>query len=99
MGNTGSGKSCSVAGLIRWSLDAAFSQREKDGRKGPPNARFLVLDPNGGYRSTFSDIDDVRIFQVVPDEEGEPLRVPAWIWNSREWAAVRRRLRAHSGPC
>lgn len=87
LGNTGSGKSCSVAGLIRWSLDAAFSQREKDGREGPPNARFLVLDPNGEYRSTFSDVDDVRIFQVVPDEEAEPLRVPAWIWNSREWAA------------
>jgi hypothetical protein len=28
-----------------------------------------VLDPNGEYRSTFSDVDDVRIFQVVPDEE------------------------------
>jgi hypothetical protein len=28
LGNTGSGKSCSVAGLIRWSLDAAKKQRK-----------------------------------------------------------------------
>ncbi len=27
LGNTGSGKSCSVAGLIRWSMDAAKKQR------------------------------------------------------------------------
>ncbi len=87
LGNTGSGKSCSVAGLIRWSLDAARAQREATGREGMPNARFLVLDPNGEYRKTFADLNDVRVFQVSPSENAEPLRVPAWIWNSREWAA------------
>ncbi|MCA9803929.1 MAG: DUF87 domain-containing protein, partial [Cyanobacteria bacterium HKST-UBA02] len=45
LGNTGSGKSCSVAGLIRWSMDEA-----KKARSGAdPNARFIVLDPNGEY--------------------------------------------------
>ena len=29
LGNTGSGKSCSIAGLIRWSLDAARDKHEK----------------------------------------------------------------------
>jgi DNA helicase HerA-like ATPase len=87
LGNTGSGKSCSVAGLIRWSLSAAQDQRVKSGQEGPPNARFLILDPNGEYRTTFSDLQNVRIFQVSPSEETKPLRVPAWIWNSREWAA------------
>ncbi len=29
LGNTGSGKSCSVAGLIRWSLEAAANERKK----------------------------------------------------------------------
>ncbi|RLJ04120.1 MAG: ATPase, partial [Candidatus Aenigmatarchaeota archaeon] len=43
LGNTGSGKSCSVAGIIRWSLEAA-QQKGKT-----PNARFIVLDPNGEY--------------------------------------------------
>lgn len=44
LGNTGSGKSCSVAGLIRWSLDAAHEAR-RGVRSGPPNTRFIVLDP------------------------------------------------------
>ena len=88
LGNTGSGKSCSVAGLIRWSLDAAGDARREKGRAGPPNARFIVLDPNGEYRSTFADVAGVRIFQVHGEEgEHERLRVPAWIWNSHEWSA------------
>ena len=45
LGNTGSGKSCSVAGLIRWSLEQAQEAREE----GRANARFIVLDPNGEY--------------------------------------------------
>lgn len=45
LGNTGSGKSCSVAGLIRWSMVEA--RKKRDG--ADPNARFIVLDPNGEY--------------------------------------------------
>src|SRR5690606_40110513 len=47
LGNTGSGKSCSVAGLIRWSLEAA-----KKKRGASPNARFIVLDPNRSEEHT-----------------------------------------------
>ena len=43
LGNTGSGKSCSVAGLIRWSLEEARKSRGN----AAPNARFILLDPNG----------------------------------------------------
>lgn len=87
LGNTGSGKSCSVAGLIRWSLEAATQTRKDDGKVGPPNARFIVLDPNGEYSNTFSDIADVRRFRVEGGEGVEPLLVPAWMWDSREWSA------------
>lgn len=87
LGNTGSGKSCSVAGLIRWSLQAATRSREAAERPPGPNARFIVLDPNGEYRETFSDLD-ARVFQVKPEAaDAAPLRVPAWIWNGHEWAA------------
>ncbi|MBX9756146.1 MAG: ATP-binding protein [Pseudomonadaceae bacterium] len=90
LGNTGSGKSCSVAGLIRWSLEAASAQRAKDGREGFPNARFIVLDPNGEYAKSFSDIEGgVRLFRVPPVQGTErPLNVPAWLWNGHEWGAV-----------
>lgn len=66
LGNTGSGKSCSVAGLIRWSLEAAAEASETS----PVNARFIVLDPNGEYASAFADMEGrVRVFQGHPDPD------------------------------
>ncbi|PKY09545.1 ATPase [Acidithiobacillus marinus] len=82
LGNTGSGKSCSVAGLIRWSLEAARKSKSSD-----PNARFIVLDPNGEYAHTFRDMGKVRVYAVDPDEGMAQLQVPLWFWNSAEWAA------------
>lgn len=83
LGNTGSGKSCSVAGLIRWSMNEARKAREgKD-----PNARFIVLDPNGEYANTFRDMSKVRVFAVEPSKDVEQLQVPLWFWNSAEWSA------------
>lgn len=83
LGNTGSGKSCSVAGLIRWSMDAA-----RKARKGSdPNARFIVLDPNGEYAHTFKGMGKVRTFAVEASAGIEQLHVPMWFWNSAEWGA------------
>lgn len=83
LGNTGSGKSCSVAGLIRWSLDAAEKVRHSQ-----PNARFIILDPNGEYSETFKDKENVRIFSVeAKDEDIQQLQVPLWLWNSSEWVS------------
>lgn len=85
LGNTGSGKSCSVAGLIRWSLEQAHNARS-----GRPNARFIVLDPNGEYSRAFSAEDPIvkaRIFKVNPDDGEMPLKVPLWFWNSAEWCS------------
>jgi hypothetical protein len=86
LGNTGSGKSCTVAGLIRWSLAAAKKVRA-DGKEA--NARFILLDPNGEYSHAFRDYDHVRRFQVSPKVGHgiEPLLIPVWMWNSQEWSA------------
>lgn len=86
LGNTGAGKSCSVAGLVRWSLDAAKKARLEAERSCKPNARFIVLDPNGEYGRAFRDFD-VRLFRVDPGPDAEALQVPAWLWNGPEWAA------------
>lgn len=83
LGNTGSGKSCSVAGLIRWSMDEARKARGG----ADPNARFIVLDPNGEYANTFHDISKVRVFAVEPSAGIEQLQIPLWFWNSAEWGA------------
>lgn len=85
LGNTGSGKSCSVAGLIRWSLEAARKARND----ADPNARFIVLDPNGEYSKAFDGLGNVRVFAVEPKPESgiKQLQVPLWFWNSAEWSA------------
>lgn len=95
LGNTGSGKSCTIAGLIRWSMEAAGKAIQNAGMNLTPNARFIVLDPNGEYSKAFADQGDkLRLFRVPPVAEGErPLDVPAWLWSGHEWTAV-----AHAQP-
>ena len=85
LGNTGSGKSCSVAGLIRWSLESAnISKTKKD---IPVNSRFIVLDPNGEYSKAFADKKEANIYSVnIEDGDGrKQLEVPLWFWNTDEW--------------
>lgn len=84
LGNTGSGKSCSVAGLIRWSIESA---REKlaDGNN-IVNSRFIVLDPNGEYSRAFADKPNANIYTVnVEGGTEKQLEVPLWFWNTDEW--------------
>lgn len=84
LGNTGSGKSCSVAGLVRWSIESA---REKlaDGND-TVNSRFIVLDPNGEYSKAFADKPNANIYTVNVEGDAEKqLEVPLWFWNTDEW--------------
>jgi hypothetical protein len=83
LGNTGSGKSCSVAGLIQWSLEAAMESEDK------PNARFIVLDPNGEYTRALGPDTKFkgRVFKVEANQGESQLQVPSWFWNSAEWAS------------
>ena len=88
LGNTGSGKSCSVAGLIRWSLEQSTQQNDSE----HPNARFIILDPNGEYSHAFDENESsthARIFRVNADSDADkpPLKVPLWFWNSAEWSS------------
>jgi uncharacterized protein len=88
LGNTGSGKSCTVAGLIRASVQSA--EASLVGSVATPNARFIVLDPNGEYSECFSDLGNgCRVFQIPPVETtATPFVLPAWLWNSREWSSI-----------
>lgn len=98
LGNTGSGKSCSVAGIIRWALESVPDKKVQsaDGEPAPaesapplpPNARFIILDPNGEYSQAFSDGSlPVRRFAVGGKDGANALTVPGWLWNGQEWAA------------
>jgi DNA helicase HerA-like ATPase len=85
LGNTGSGKSCSVAGIIRWSLEQAQQARPE----GVPNARFIILDPNGEYSRALGNDAAIkaRLFKVNPGAGELALKVPLWFWNSAEWGS------------
>ena len=117
LGNTGSGKSCTLAALVRSAIESAQKEINEDPEKdGIPNARFIVLDPNGEYSKCFQGMaTKCRVFQIQPQVSTEPsidensatnnavaeaavvgdstsdaeqFVLPAWMWNSSEWAAV-----------
>ena len=80
LGNTGSGKSCSLAHLLRTTISSV------------PNIRGLnviILDPNGEYDAVFDDLSEavmIRKFTVkVTPTPSDQFRVPYWLWNYREW--------------
>lgn len=101
LGNTGSGKSCTLAALVRSAVESAQKSIKKpeipagaeEAQNGQdnPNARFIILDPNGEYSKCFQDLGaGCRVFQVPPitNAKAEGFTLPAWMWNSSEWAAV-----------
>ena len=101
LGNTGSGKSCTLAALVRSAVESAqksikktsVPEGDEDAQNGQdnPNARFIILDPNGEYSKCFQDLGaGCRVFQVPPitNAKAEGFTLPAWMWNSSEWAAV-----------
>jgi hypothetical protein len=106
LGNTGSGKSCSVAGIVRWSLEAARAERKRYNKETEElygglteeerlqlsisesiNSRFIILDPNGEYTNTFSNMSNVKVFAVEEERNIHQLHIPLWLWNSAEWCA------------
>ena len=81
LGNTGSGKSCSVAQLIRASITAVGEQLTA--------FNAIILDTNGEYAHAFDDLPanvSIRHFSVEPEpSKSDQFRVPYWLWNYREW--------------
>ncbi|MDE0151008.1 MAG: DUF87 domain-containing protein [Bdellovibrionales bacterium] len=93
LGNTGSGKSCTVSGLIKWSLEEAQKHLQKTSKTKnfkddlKVNARFIILDPNGEYSNTFQKFNS-KVFKVYPNGNEKQLQSPSWFWNSHEWSSI-----------
>lgn len=98
LGNTGSGKSCTVATL----LQSLFEKRDEFFARG---ATFLVLDVNGEYRSAFSELSgDIRRRYIKLDanplaespgaldaqEDTAVFRLPHWFMSVEEWELLLR---------
>lgn len=76
LGSTGSGKSTTVASLLRSIVqpDAASG--------GSPGARILLLDIHGEYSRALADM--ARVFSATPQPGEDPLFVPYWALEAGE---------------
>ena len=78
LGSTGSGKSTTVASLLR-AITAAT-----EGSEPYPSARVLMLDLHGEYSAPSEDTDRApladmaQVFSVEPQYGEEPLFIPYW---------------------
>ena len=74
LGTTGSGKSTTIASLLRSITD---SERNS---KSYPNARILLLDIHGEYSVPLADIS--QVFSIEPQQDEERLFIPYWALDS-----------------
>jgi hypothetical protein len=83
VGSTGSGKSNSVAALLKAVTAGQY-----------PSANVVIIDPHGEYRSAFSGIS--RVFRIGDNQF--PLLVPYWALSFDElaWFLVDRRSASES---
>lgn len=72
LGSTGSGKSTTVASLLR----SIATGNIDTGEKGFPRARILLLDIHGEYGRALRSV--AAVFRVNPGPDEQPLRVPYW---------------------
>ncbi|MFD9899688.1 ATP-binding protein [Mesorhizobium sp. NPDC059054] len=83
LGNTGSGKSCTVASI----LQELFEKRDEHHARG---ATFVVFDVNGEYHQAFSNIANdtkIGVDRLILDGTAAAgrFRIPHWFLDLSEW--------------
>lgn len=97
LGNTGSGKSCTVASVVQ----SIFTKHDAHAAVG---ASFVFFDTNGEYRRAFADLPKPirRLYALVPGREAKAppsadkredvvgFRLPHWFLSPEEWELLLR---------
>ncbi len=76
VGSTGSGKSTTIATLLRAITDLSA------GDNGYPSSRVLLLDIHGEYSAPLAEV--AQTFAVEPQADQEPLVVPYWALDTKD---------------
>jgi DNA helicase HerA-like ATPase len=76
LGSTGSGKSTTVASLLRSII------RPSETEQGSSAARILLLDVHGEYANALSDM--ARVYSATPQPGDQPLYIPYWALEAGE---------------
>ena len=80
LGNTGSGKSCTVTSILQSLFNYNYS-RESDKEDKLKNATIIIFDTNGEYKSAFKGYENINAFTI--SEEG--MKVPYWFMNYEDF--------------
>lgn len=74
LGNTGSGKSCTLASVLQSIFSFSYSGEQK-----LKNAHIVIFDTNGEYKEAFHIDDAHKVNPFCINDEG--LKVPYWFMN------------------
>ena len=80
LGNTGSGKSCTVTSILQSLFNYNYS-KEIDKENKLKNATIIIFDTNGEYKSAFEEDENINAFTI--SEEG--MKVPYWFMNYEDF--------------
>ena len=80
LGNTGSGKSCTVTSILQSLFNYNYSE-ESDKENKLKSATIIIFDTNGEYKSAFEGYKNINAFTI--SEEG--MKVPYWFMNYEDF--------------
>jgi len=95
LGNTGSGKSCTITALLQSIFD--YEERNGDEETFVKNAHFVILDSNGEYRNVFIKNEEgekykhkdlANVLYVSSDLKTGGLRIPYWFMNFEDFSTL-----------
>lgn len=80
LGNTGSGKSCTVTSILQSLFNYNYS-KENNKEDKLKSATIIIFDTNGEYKSAFEEDKNINAFTI--SEEG--MKVPYWFMNYEDF--------------